>query len=216
MRGPITDLTATLLSAWSMYGASDSKGAVAAIDRLTGPDWYAIFKDLHAGMIYDLAGNQKEAGKRLEHAYKLDATALRVVEAYGSWLSRNRSPKEALTIFETFDKALPRHPLVVEAMDKLKAGEKLPPLVSNAQAGAAEALYGLGASLGRRGGEDLGLVYLQLSLLSCAQSSAGAAVARRSLRVAEEAGAGDQGLRARSGKFAAAPQRRNPDGRQPR
>jgi tetratricopeptide (TPR) repeat protein len=49
-------------------------------------------------------------------------------------------------------------------MDKLKAGEKLPSLVSTAQAGAAEALYGLGASLGRRGGEDLGLVYLQLSL----------------------------------------------------
>ncbi len=49
-------------------------------------------------------------------------------------------------------------------MDKLKAGEKLPPLVANAQAGAAEALYGLGASLGRRGGEDLGLVYLQLAL----------------------------------------------------
>src|ERR1700704_136388 len=49
-------------------------------------------------------------------------------------------------------------------MTKLKAGEKLPLLASNAQAGAAEALYGLGASLGRRGGEDLGLVYLQLSL----------------------------------------------------
>ena len=36
--------------------------------------------------------------------------------------------------------------------------------MESAQAGAAEALYGLGASLGRRGGEDLGLVYLQLSL----------------------------------------------------
>jgi tetratricopeptide (TPR) repeat protein len=36
--------------------------------------------------------------------------------------------------------------------------------VTSAQAGGAEALYGLGASLGRRGGEDLGLVYLQLSL----------------------------------------------------
>ena len=32
------------------------------------------------------------------------------------------------------------------------------------QAGAAEVLYGLGAALGRRGGEDLGLVYLQLAL----------------------------------------------------
>ena len=164
VRGPITDLTATLLTAWSAYGAGDSKGAVAAIDRLAGPDWYAIFKDLHAGMIFDLAGNQKEAGKRFEHAYKLDSSALRVVEAYGSWLSRNRSPKEALKVFEAFDKVLPRHPLVVEAMNKLKDGEKLPPLVPNAQAGAAEALYGLGASLGRRGGEDLGLVYLQLSL----------------------------------------------------
>ncbi|MGC1763781.1 MAG: tetratricopeptide repeat protein, partial [Pseudolabrys sp.] len=164
IRGPITDLTATLLSAWGNLGVNDSKGAIAAIDHLAGPEWYAIFKDLHAGLIYDVAGNQKEAGKRLERAYKLDSTALRVVQAYGSWVSRNRSPKEAQTVFETFEKALPRHPLVVEAMDKLKAGEKLPPLVANAQAGAAEALYGLGASLGRRGGEDLGLVYLQLSL----------------------------------------------------
>jgi tetratricopeptide (TPR) repeat protein len=164
IRGPITDLTATLLSAWTMSGTGDSKGAVASIDKLAGPDWYAIFKELHAGLIYDLANNQAEAGKRLEHAYKLDSSALRVVEAYGSWLSRNRSPKEALEVFVAFDKVLPRHPLVVEAMDKLKVGEKLPALASTAQAGAAEALYGLGASLGRRGGEDLGLVYLQLSL----------------------------------------------------
>ena len=164
IRGPITDLTATLLSAWSLYGAGDTKGAAAAIDRLAGPDWYAIFKDLHAGLIFDLAGNKKEAGRRFEHAYKLDPTALRVVEAYGGWLSRNASAKEALDVFEAFDKVLPRHPLVVEAMDRLKANEKLPPLVATPQAGAAEALYGLGASLGRRGGEDLGLVYLQLSL----------------------------------------------------
>ncbi len=164
VRGPITDLTATLLSGWSIYATSGAKEAVAAIDKLAGPDWYAIFKDLHAGMIYDLAGNKKEAGKRLEHAYKLDPSALRVVQAYGSWASRNELPKQALDIFEAFDKVVPRHPLVQEAMEKLKRGEKLPLLVTTPQAGGAEALYGLGASLGRRGGEDLGLVYLQLSL----------------------------------------------------
>ena len=164
VRGPITDLTATLLSAWASYGAGDTKAAVAEIDRLSGPEWYAIFKDLHAGMILDLAGSKTDAGARLEQAYKLDNTALRVVEAYAGWLSRNRSTKEALDLLETFNKQLPNHPLVVEAMDKLKKGEKLPPIVNNAQAGAAEALYGLGASLGRRGGEDLGLVYLQLGL----------------------------------------------------
>ena len=40
----------------------------------------------------------------------------------------------------------------------------MPPLANSAQAGAAEALYGIGASLTRRGGEDLALVYLQLAL----------------------------------------------------
>ena len=115
-------------------------------------------------MILDLAGQKKEAGKRFERAYKLDPTALRVVQAYGSWLSRNGNKDEALKIFKTFDEALPHHPLIMEAIAELKAGKKLPPLVDSPQAGAAEVLYGLGAALGRRGGEDLGLVYLQLAL----------------------------------------------------
>jgi tetratricopeptide (TPR) repeat protein len=164
IHGPITDLTATLLIAWGQFGADDTTGAIASIDQLTGPDWYAIFKELHAGLIHDLAGNEKEAGQRLERAYKLDGSALSVVEAYASWLSRNHSTEEAIAIFETFNKTAPNHPLALEAMKKLKSGEKLPPVVSTSRAGAAEALYDLGASLGRRGGEDLGLVYLQLSL----------------------------------------------------
>ena len=164
VRGPIADLTATLLSAWTFYGSNEVKPAVETIDRLAGPDWYAIFKDLHAGLILDLANNKKEAGKRLERAYKLDSNALRAVEAYGNWASRNASRDEALKIFQDFDKILPRHPLVVEAVRDINKGNKLPPLVQNPQAGAAEALYGLGASLGRQGGEDLALVYLQLAI----------------------------------------------------
>src|ERR1700744_3530817 len=56
IRGPITDLVATLLAAWASYGAGDAKTAVAGIDKLTGPEWYPIFKDLHAGMILENAG----------------------------------------------------------------------------------------------------------------------------------------------------------------
>jgi tetratricopeptide (TPR) repeat protein len=164
VRQQITDLTATLLSAWTLQGAGDTKGAIESLDRLTGQDFYALFKDLHAGLILDVAGNRKEAGKRFERAYKADSSALRVVEAYARWMSRNGSKEEALKILQGFDSVLPRHPLILEAINDVKAGEKLPPLVADAQAGAAEALYGLGASLGRRGGEDLGLVYLQLAL----------------------------------------------------
>ena len=164
VRGPVTDLTAAMLIAWSKVGANDAKGAVESLDRLAGADWYALFKDLHTGLIYDATGNRKEAQKRLERAYKLDNGALRVVQSYSSVLVRQGQKDDALKVLETFDKALPRHPLVTGEMDKVRAGEKLPPLIDNAQAGAAEALYGLGAALGRRGGEDLGLVYLQLAL----------------------------------------------------
>src|SRR6185295_11335281 len=145
VRGPITDLVATLLSGWAAYGAGETKTAVANIDKLTGPEWYPIFKDLHSGMILELAGREKDAGARLERAYKLDDSALRVTDAYGRWVSRNKDAAAATAVYEAFDR-------------------KLPPLVDSPQTGAAEALYGIGASLTRRGGEDLALVYLQLAL----------------------------------------------------
>jgi tetratricopeptide (TPR) repeat protein len=164
IRGPITDLVATLLSAWASYGAGDTKTAIANIDKLTGPEWYPLFKDMHAAMILELSGKDKDAGVRLERAYKLDDSMLRVADDYARWLTRNKDDAAATAIYEAFDKKLPRHPLVLEGLRETKAGKKLPPLVDSPQAGAAEALYGIGATLTRRGGEDLALVYLQLAL----------------------------------------------------
>ena len=164
IRGPITDLVATLLSGWASYGAGDSKTAIANIDKLTGPEWYPLFKDLHAGMILELAGKEKDAGIRLERAHKLDDSMLRVADDYARWLSRNKDAAAATAVYEAFDKKLPRHPLVLEGLRETKAGKKLSPLVDSPQTGAAEALYGIGATLTRRGGEDLALVYLQLAL----------------------------------------------------
>ncbi|QDM18699.1 tetratricopeptide repeat protein [Tardiphaga sp. vice352] len=164
IRGPITDLVATLLSGWASFGAGDSKTAIANIDKLVGPEWYPIFKDLHAGLLLDLAGKQKEAGARFERAYKLDDSALRVADGYARWLSRNKDDAAAQAVYENFNAKLARHPLVLEGIRDTKAGKKLTPLADSPQAGAAEALYGIGASLTRRGGEDLALVYLQLAL----------------------------------------------------
>src|SRR5262249_2954412 len=59
IRGPITDLAATLLAAWTMASPAEAKAATDSIDKLAGADWYAIFKDLHAALILDLAGQKK-------------------------------------------------------------------------------------------------------------------------------------------------------------
>src|SRR5664279_2486029 len=106
IRGPITDLVATLLSGWASYGAGDAKTAVANIDKLTGPEWYPIFKDLHSGMILELAGKDKDAGVRLERAYKLDDGMLRVADDYARWLTRNKDNAAATAVYEAFDKKL--------------------------------------------------------------------------------------------------------------
>jgi tetratricopeptide (TPR) repeat protein len=164
VRGPVTDLTATLLSAWALSGSGDTRTAVDTLDHLAGPDWYAIFKDLHAAMILDVANNKKDAGKRYERAYRADPVAVRTVEAYARYLSRAGNKEEALKVYGEFEKTVPNHPVVVAEEKEVAAGEKLPLLADSPQSGAAEALYGLGASIGRRGGEDLALIYLQLAL----------------------------------------------------
>jgi len=164
VRGPIADLTATLLSAWALAGSGDVKGAIDSIDRLQGPDWYLVFKDLHAGLIYDFVGNKKEAGKRLERAYRLDSNAIRTADAYARWLSKSGDQAGALKVYEAFAKVLPNHPLVEGPVADLRANKTLAPMVRTAAAGAAEVLFGLGAALGRQGGEDIGLIYLQLAI----------------------------------------------------
>ena len=76
--------------------AGRKRGAIEGIDKLAGPEWYAIFKDLHAGLILDLPGNKKEAGKRLEQAYKLDPTRCAWSRPMAAGLSRNGGKDEAL------------------------------------------------------------------------------------------------------------------------
>lgn len=161
-QGAIAELNSTLLSAWSQFGSGNPRAGVAAIDELQGPEWYAGFKDFHAGLLLDASGARKEAGPRLEAALKIDSRTLRVVDAYGRWASRSGNKKLAIETYEAFDRQVPNDPLVEQQLAQLRAGKTLAPLITTPAAGAAEVLYGLGAALGRQGGEDLALIYLQL------------------------------------------------------
>jgi tetratricopeptide (TPR) repeat protein len=163
-RGPVTDLVATLLSAWTSEGAGDSKAAIATIDKLGSAPGYAIFKDLHAGLILELSGKERDAGVRFERDARLDYPMLRVTEAYAHWLSRNNGRDKAVAVYEAFDRKVPRHPLVQEGLRRLGAGDRLPALVETAQAGAAETLYGIGAALTHGWSAELALTYIQLAL----------------------------------------------------
>jgi tetratricopeptide (TPR) repeat protein len=164
-QGPIADLTATLLTGWAWYGEKNLKNGIAQIDKLSGPDWYGLFKNLHAGLMLDLSNQRADALKRMDRVRMVDQNSLRNVDAYARILSRAGRQADAEKAYVDFSQALVRHPLVDSALAELKANGKLDPLVANAAGGASEALYGLGSALSQeQGGEDLGMVYLQLSI----------------------------------------------------
>ncbi len=157
------DLTATLLTAWSYIGANEPKRAIPLVDKLRD-DAFGVFREYHAALISDVANQPDEARRRFETVYKSDRNTLRLVDAYGRFLATRGDRDKAKQVYTAFDQVVPRHPVVTSALADLAAGKPLPPFVRNAQQGAAEVLYGLGAVGGRQGDELAAMIYLRLSL----------------------------------------------------
>ncbi|GJE15933.1 tetratricopeptide repeat protein [Methylobacterium marchantiae] len=163
-RGAAADLTSTLLTAWAYAGANDGKRALEVVSKLKGERYYNTFRDFHAGLIANLVGDQAEAERRLKAAYDADQNTLRIVDAYARFEAQSGRTDLAIQAYTAFDQLLPRHPIVRDALDKLKAGKPLTRLVNTAQEGAGEVLYGLGSAGSTQGDELPAVVYLRLAL----------------------------------------------------
>lgn len=171
VRGRAADITATLLSAWAIAGIGDQARAIEAIDRLRGDGSITTFRDYHAGLIYEVLGNTAEAQKRLKATYDGDQTTLRIVDAWGRLQSRRGDFAGARETYERFNRLLPNHPIIRDALSGLtpdKPGAAVPALsrtVTTPLQGAAEALYGLGSAGNRDDNEtSIVIIYLRLAL----------------------------------------------------
>ena len=168
--GQQRDITATLLTAWTYAGAGDTRHALTLVDKLRGEN-FGVFRDYHAALIADAANNPQEALKRMKAAYAADKNTLRLVDAYARFMVRHGDHDEAVRAYEGFDQILPNHPVVTAALANIKAGKPVEPLVKDAQEGAAEVLYGLGAAGGQQGDELAAMIYLRLALYLTPQNS---------------------------------------------
>ncbi len=163
-RGRAADITATLLAGWAHLGAGETARAIESVDRLRGESSYNLFRDYHAGLMQDIAGNGAEAAKRMKSAYEQERTTLRLVDFWGRLQARRGDTAAAKATYAEFDALLPNHPIIRDAMGKLERNEPLARNVSTAQQGAAEVLYGLASAGNRQGDELAAIVYLRLAL----------------------------------------------------
>lgn len=162
-QGPLAELTANLLTAWSLQGDGLTDNAIKFLDVLAEDDSNGLFAVFHSGLISGLAGRREEAVSRLAKAYADDPNALRIVDAYVRSLARAGDVEKARQVAANFDNVIPEHPLVQQTLQAIDAGRQPKALVTDAQSGAAEVLYWLGSAIGRDGFIELSAIYLQLS-----------------------------------------------------
>ncbi|WP_297584561.1 tetratricopeptide repeat protein [Roseibium sp.] len=162
--GPLAQLSIGISRAWALYGSGKIDEAVEMIDGLSGPDWFEVFKATHKAHLLFAAGRNQEALEAAEAAYTIDQGAIRVVDAYARLLAANGQQKDAVAALELYDEQFRGHPKLDQTRDMLESGAVVPPMVTDPAAGMSEILYGLGAVIGRDGGEELSTSYLQLAL----------------------------------------------------
>ena len=163
-KSPNPDLTSSLLIAWSWLGSSNAKRALESIDALGNDPTANAFRDMHGGLIAKIAGREDEAIGRLRTAYDSNPMSLRIVDFYGRVLAKAGKKDEALSAYRDLQKALPRQPIIADAIHRLELNEPLTDDVTSVADGAAEVLYGLGTFGSREGDELASLIYLRLAV----------------------------------------------------
>ncbi|PSJ61472.1 tetratricopeptide repeat protein [Pseudaminobacter soli (ex Li et al. 2025)] len=164
-------LITSVMTAWSKAGAGDSKDAMSYLEKLQGPDWYALFTTYHRALIADLAGKTQDADKIYQSLIgdagsggAAPETWLRAAEAYATSLAHRGEKKKALAVLDKADEFASGRLALVSLRAKIEKGETVSPLIASPADGASEILVDLATALNRGGGEPFVRLYLQYAL----------------------------------------------------
>ena len=161
---PVGELTSGLLIAWTYAAENKLKTALDALKVLDRNSAFTAYKDFHAALIADYLNASAIAIKLYAKAYKNNANALRVVQAYGSFLVRYGKPEQARKIYTTFLERSRKNPLILAALANVDKGAQFPALIGTARDGMAEAMFSLASALSGSQSIDVSLIYTQLGL----------------------------------------------------
>ena len=163
-REGVYTLLIPLAEGWLHTGAGSGAAALAALAPLADRDSYRPSFLLNAGLMHDLAGREEDAEAMLREAIAISSGSHRPVAALGSVLMRAGRIAEARAIYEEYRDQNPDIIWIERVLAAVDAGETVPPLVSDAREGLAEALLGAAAALPQRDGGEASLIYARLAL----------------------------------------------------
>jgi tetratricopeptide (TPR) repeat protein len=163
-KGPFTGLTMVLLDAWAAEGAGDIKAAESDLSQVASQGGTQTLADFHRALIEDLAGQEATADAAFKSAIASGGQSPRISEAYGRFLERAGRTDEARAYYTRLATDTALGPLAAEGLARIASGRKPDRLITTPAAGAAEALFGIAASLTEENSADVAVLYLRLAL----------------------------------------------------
>lgn len=153
-----------LLSAWAAYGDKDIKEADIALSELDARKAFANFRDIHSGLIHDLAGNTSDAQARLLAAYQRQALApFRVLTAMTLVQAREGKKQDALKAIDAYLKAYPTSVGAQYLRQQIVDGKAPKRMVSSARDGVGEVFFNVASALNQERSAARALFYARLA-----------------------------------------------------
>ncbi len=163
-KGPFTALTLALFDAWAAAAQHDTQGMQKDIQTLLGQKGAEGMASFHAALIQEYLGDAAAADAGYKKALAAGAPTPRILDAYGRFLERQGRTAEAAKLYQSHADEGGLATVTAPALARIKAGEKPDGLIRNAADGAAEALFGIAASLTDAQSADVSILYLRMSL----------------------------------------------------
>ena len=163
--GNFGEVIAPMLRAWIRQGLSDTEGAIEMLAPLDEDQGLKVFRNIQAALIFDLSGQSEKAETAYARAMVAgESPALRLIEAYVSFLARAGKFDEAQAILD----AVPADQRVaisyVAAKGNLDRGRDARRFVGSANEGLAQALFEVAVELRGENAPNIALFLGQLAV----------------------------------------------------
>jgi tetratricopeptide (TPR) repeat protein len=162
-KGPFTSLTVGLIDAWAAAGQGDKAAAIADLVALRAQGGADALTMFHLGLLAEYVGDTKVAEDSYKGALAAGASP-RVIDAYGRFLERSGRKAEASSFYSKFAQDNGLKQIATAGLARIANGRKPDALIVRPEDGAAEALFGIAASLTDQASADVSILYLRLAL----------------------------------------------------
>ncbi|MDR3528260.1 MAG: tetratricopeptide repeat protein [Rhizomicrobium sp.] len=163
-KGPFTSFTVALIDGWAAAGEGDKPGAIADFKLLHAQHSADALAYFNEAMLAELFGDKVGAEENYLKALDAAGPTPRVIDAYGRLLERTGRGPEAKALYEKTAQNDGYAAVTAPGLARIAKGEIPPPLAARAEDGAAEALFGIAASLNDEASRDVSVLYLRLAL----------------------------------------------------